>query len=234
MKETSLKHHKKAGHMDKLTINKNPNIGLYAIATDNYCLVAHTIQDEELETIKKVLKVPVHKLTIAGTDLLGAFLAANNNMLLVPEIIYDSEERTLKHLNIPYTIIKTHHTALGNNILANDSACFVSDEFSADTKKRIRQALGTILRPGTIGGVNVVGSAAVLNDKGLLVHRDAMPAEIKYLKETFNLPVDIGTVNMGSPYIRSGMIINKNGYLIGASSGGPEMQRADYALGFLE
>lgn len=237
MTDTSLKHHKietKESHMDKLTINKNPNIGLYAIATDKYCLVPYTILHEELEKIKTILKVPVHKISIAGTDLIGVFCAANNNMLLVPEIIYESEERELKKLEIPYKIIKTHHTALGNNILTNDFACFVSEEFSADTKKIIRQALGTILRPGKIGGVEVVGSSAVLNEKGMLVHRDANHKEITYLKETFNLPVDIGTVNMGSPYIRSGIIINKNGYLIGASSGGPEMQRADYALGFIE
>lgn len=236
-KEPPLKehiYHKKNQHMDKATINKNPNIGLYAIATDKYCLVPYSTYPEEIEKIKDILKVPVHKISIAGTDLIGVFCAANNNMLLVPEIIYDTEERELKKLNIPYTIIQSHHTALGNDILTNDTACFVSDEFSADVKKRIRQALGTILRPGTIGGVFVVGSSAVLNDKGMLIHRDATPSEIKYLKETFNLPIDIGTVNMGSPYIRSGVLINKNGYLIGISSGGPEIQRADYALGFIE
>jgi len=227
-------YHKKNKHMDKATINKSPNIGLYALATDNYCLVPYQTLPEEIQKITDILKVPVHKISIAGTDLIGVFCAANNNVLLVPEIIYDNEERELKKLNIPYKIIKTFHTALGNNILTNDEACFVSDEFSADTKKIIRQALGTILRPGTIGGVPVVGSSAVLNDKGMLIHRDASRDEISYLKDTFKLPLDIGTVNMGSPYIKSGILINKNGYLIGNTSGGPEIQRADYALGFLE
>ncbi|MFA6088745.1 MAG: translation initiation factor IF-6 [Candidatus Woesearchaeota archaeon] len=224
----------KEKYMDTLTINKNPNIGLYALATDNYCLVGYSTKDEEIEKIKEVLKVPVHKISIAGTDIIGIFCAANNNMLLVPEIIYDEEKKHLQELNIPFTVIKTRHTALGNNIVTNDQAAFVSDEFSADAKKLIRQALGTILRPGTIGGVMVVGSSAVVGEKGLLVHRDADQKEIEYLKETFNLPVDIGTVNMGSPYVRAGILINKNGYLIGSNSGGPEIQRADYALGFIE
>ena len=220
--------------MDKLTINKNPNIGLYALATDHYCLVGHTILDEEAKKIEEILKVPVHRIALAGTDLIGVFAAANNTMLLLPEIVYDHELKALDKLNIAYTVIKTPLTALGNNILTNDTASFVSDEFSADTKKRIRQALNTKLRPGTIGEVAVTGSAAVINEKGLLVHRDATDEEITYLEETFELPVEIGTVNMGSPYIRSGILINKNGYLIGSSSGGPEVQRADYALGFIE
>ena len=48
-----------------------------------------------------------------------------------------------------------------------------------------------------------------------------------------NVKVAKGSVNFGSPFISSGLICNKNGFIIGDISGGPEIQNADEALGFL-
>ena len=39
---------------------------------------------------------------------------------------------------------------------------------------------------------------------------------------------------MGSPYVSSGILTNKNGFVIGSMSGGPEIDNADKALGFLQ
>ena len=45
---------------------------------------------------------------------------------------------------------------------------------------------------------------------------------------------DSGSVNMGNPYVKAGIITNSNGFLIGNQSSGFEQSFVDEALGFLE
>ncbi|OYV09323.1 MAG: translation initiation factor 6 [Methanosaeta sp. NSP1] len=49
----------------------------------------------------------------------------------------------------------------------------------------------------------------------------------------FGLPIDVGTVNMGSPLVGSGLLANSKGYLAGFETSGPELGRIEDALGFL-
>ncbi len=58
-------------------------------------------------------------------------------------------------------------------------------------------------------------------------------SEIEILEDVFDLPVDIGTVNFGSPLIGSGLLANSAGYLAGADTTGPELGRIEDALGFI-
>ena len=53
------------------------------------------------------------------------------------------------------------------------------------------------------------------------------------LEELFGLPVDVGTVNLGSPLVGSGLLANSFGYLAGEESTGLELGRIEDALGFL-
>ena len=87
---------------------------------------------------------------------------------------------------------------------------------------------------GTIGGLKTVGMAAVATNKGLLVHPRVSEAELAVLDDLFGLPVDVGTVNFGSPQVGSGLLANSKGYLAGEETSGPEMGRIEDALGFLE
>ena len=67
-----------------------------------------------------------------------------------------------------------------------------------------------------------------------MIHRDVTRAERKVVEELLDIKCDESTVNMGSPYIRSGMLCNNNGFVIGDASGGPEVVNVDEELGFLE
>ena len=220
-------------HFIKTSFNGNPNIGLYAYATDEYCLIGEHIQKEKLHLIEKVLKVPIHQLSMCGTSLIGVFCAGNKNTLLVPELAFDNELKHLDHLGIKYKVLTTRHTALGNNIVANENGCLVSTEFSADNKKRIRQSLGVPLRPGKIASQPTVGSAAILSKRGCLVHRDITDAELKYAENILGVKCHPATVNMGNPHVKSGLIMNSNGFIIGSLSGSPEIMFIEEVLEFI-
>jgi translation initiation factor 6 len=220
-------------HVLMTNFHGNPNVGLYGFANDKYCLLGKEVSHHQAQEIAKVLKVPVHQIAIAGTGLIGAFLAGNNKMLLVPSIAFHHELDALDKLDIEYTVIKTRLTALGNNLLCNDTGCLANPEFSADIKKEIRQALGVSLKPGMIAGLDTVGSAGVLNKHGAVLHRDITGPEMDYVQDLLQVPCETGTVNMANPMMRSGVIANSKGFVVGDASGGPEVNNIDHALGFL-
>ncbi len=220
-------------HVLMTNFHGNPNVGLYGYANDAYCLLGRDIPHQQARAIEQVLKVPVHQISMCGTSLIGVFCAGNNHMLLVPSLAFHHELDALDKLNIKFKVIKTKLTALGNNLLVNDHGCLANPEFSADTKKIIRQALGVSLKPGTIAGLETVGSAAILNKIGGVIHRDVEKAELRYVEDLFNTEFETGTVNMANPLIRSGVICNSHGFVVGDHSGGPEVNNIDHALGFL-
>lgn len=220
-------------HVLLTNFNGNPNVGLYGYCTDKYCLLGKEVPEYEAKQVSEVLGVPVHQITMCGTSLIGVFVTGNSKILLVPDIAFDYELKELDALGINYAVIKCRATALGNNILCNDSGCIVNSEFSSDQKKVIRQALGVALKPGTIAGLDTVGSLVVHNSSGCLVHRDITTAEIVKVEELLGLKCVPSTINMGSPYLRSGILCNDKGFVVADASGGPEVVNAEDELGFL-
>ena len=220
-------------HILTANIHGNPNIGLYAYANDKFCLVGHEVPSSLVKQMEKVLKVPCHKLTIAGTSLIGVFVTGNNKCLLIPEITYKKELKILEKLKIKYEIINTKHTALGNNILCNDKGCLVSSEFEQTAIKQIEKALMLKPKIAKIADLDIVGSLAVHNKMGCLLHRDCEVFELKNVEKTLKIECDIGTINFGNPYIRSGVVANSNGFIIGSLSTGPEIDNVDHVLKFI-
>ena len=220
-------------HVLKTDINGNPNIGLYGFCTNDYCLLGMEVPDDKAEEFSQVLGVPVHKINIAGTSLLGVFLAGNSNKLLVPPICFDYELKKLDKLGINYEVIQSKTTCLGNTILCNDHGALVSQDFSADQKKIIRQALNVPLKPGTISGLDNVGSLASLNSTACIISRDVTEEEMEKISDLLKIPCVESSINMGSPYIKSGMLCNDKGFIVGDLCGGPEIVNIEEALGFL-
>ena len=90
------------------------------------------------------------------------------------------------------------------------------------------------IKRAKIAGLSTIGSLGAFNKKGCLLHRDAEDFEIDLVENTLGVKVSVGTVNFGSPFIKSGLIANSKGFVIGSLSGGPEIQNADSALGFIK
>lgn len=220
-------------HVKKININGNPNIGLYGFCTDEYCLVGAEVSADIVKQIKSILKVPVHRITISGTSLIGVLVNGNSNKLLVPNITHDEELAKLKKLKIDYEVIDTKLTAFGNNILCNDHGALVNPDFSAVVKKKIRQALNVKLHPGTIADIEVVGSCVAFNNEAAVIHAAATQKDIDEVESLLRVECAKATANFGSPYLRSAILANSNGFLIGSASTGIEIATVDEGLGFI-
>jgi len=223
----------KRRHVLVTNFNSNPNVGLYGYATDKYCLLGTEIPEDISEEISEVLNVPIIRMNIAGTSLLGIFLNGNNNCLLVPKIAFQNELDILDKHKIKYKIIDTKFTCLGNNIICNDNGCVVSSEYGEKEIKIFKDALKVGVTKAKIAGLSILGSLAVHTKKGLLCHHEILEHEAELLKKTLKVEIYTGTVNMGVPFIGSGILCNNHGFIIGDASGGPEVVNADETLGFM-
>jgi translation initiation factor 6 len=84
----------------------------------------------------------------------------------------------------------------------------------------------------TIAGLNPLGSLGIATNKGVLVHPQITDKEAKMIERTLEVPLDVGTVNFGSPYPGSGIIANSHGFVAGTSTSGIELGRIAETFGF--
>ena len=74
-----------------------------------------------------------------------------------------------------------------------------------------------------IAGLPYVGSLATATNKGVLAHPMLKEGERKVLEDALKVPVDVGTVNCGIPYVDTGLLGNSSGAVTGLLTTGPEM-----------
>lgn len=221
-------------HIAKLNLNGNPNVGLYGIATDKFCLLSKDSPKKTIDKIKAVLKVPVFQISLYGTELIGLFAIANSKAVLIPNIVKPSEIKELraklKPLGITVDTIKTEYTALGNNILLNDQVGIISSVYPKVSTDKISKLFGVKLKQMNLP---IPGSIGVATNKGGIFGMNISDEDIAKIEKLFGFEIGLGTVNMGNPLIRSGIIANSNGFVIGSISSGYEVIRVDESLGFL-
>ena len=218
----------------KLTIGSSPVLGVFATVTDNVALVPIGTPRVTVEQIQDALSVQVMQTAIAGSFVVGSLVCGNCSGFVVSKYVYAEETRSLQELgDVDVQAIPDVMTAVGNIILANDTAAVVHPDLPNRAVKTIADTLQVDVRRATIAGLTTVGMAGVATNKGVLVHPRVSDSEIEILEDVFDLPVDIGTVNFGSPLIGSGLLANSAGYLAGADTTGPELGRIEDALGFI-
>jgi len=217
-------------------INGDPNVGLYGFATDKYALFGK-INIKFVKKLEEVLKVPVLRARIYGTDLVGLFCTGNSQTLIVPSVIFEKEldkiQSEVSELKLNICLLHTSHSALGNLILMNDKKAIVSRKLPDVNVKQLGKFAKVKVLKTNLGKTSVPGSLGVVNNKGGLFSTMLSKQELEKVERFFGFEVGIGSVNMGSPFISSGLVANSYGFVIGDRSSGFEIARADESLGFL-
>lgn len=214
-------------------MNGNPYVGVVCVASEDLCLVPNEAKDEHVDLIAEALGVPAVKTTVGGTNLLGTMVAMNSRGVVVGDIITDDELEVLReHREV--LVLHGRLNCAGNLILANDSSAWVHPRLGKDVRADVAEVLGVEVADGDLAGMGVVGSVACATNKGVLVHPKARKEELDALRGFFDLPVDIGTLNYGSPMIGASCVANSGGAVTGTSSTGIELGRLEDALGLID
>jgi len=210
----------------------NINIGVFVSINEDYAIVPRSFNDKEKEIIAEKLDVEVISTSINGSNLIGSLVVGNSRGFLVSRYATDSEIEPIKKVT-PVERFPDRMNACGNLILANNKGAMVHPELSNTSLKLIEEFLGVSVYKGSIGGYNVVGKAAVVTDKGLLVNPYIKKDDIEDLEKIFDVPLGIGTINFGSSLIGSGLIVNSKGYIVGGNTTGPEIARVEEVFQFI-
>ncbi len=216
--------------LKKGAFHGDPNIGLFAFATDKYLFSA----DDNLNA--KDLNVPLVASTVSGTQLCGMFAAGNSHGIILPVMADKLEIKRIsaqmKKLGINVLCLESKQNAMGNLILCNDKGALASPELKP-YKKKIEACLKVPLTFGKILDMDIVGSVCIATNKGFLLNMHASDKDFELVKKVLGTEGDIGTVNFGGPFVRSGLVANSVGAIAGSMTSGPELSRIEEALGFI-
>jgi translation initiation factor 6 len=206
------------------SIGGSASIGVYSLATENIVIIPRMVPQKKAQEFADWLKAKLAYTFISGSVLAGALACANSNGILLPNSIREEELTQIKSVfdgNI--TIMETKKTAYGNLVLANDKGAVVDPRFKQNEIKQISETLGVEAAPTEIAGLPYVGALAVATNKGVLAHPLLKDEERKILENVFKVPVDVGTINCGIPYVGTGLLANSHAAVAGSMTTGPEM-----------
>jgi translation initiation factor 6 len=200
------------------------SIGVYSLATDGFVVVPQMVPLKKAERTAAWLKVRLVHTSIGGSVLAGALACANSHGILLPNSVREEELAVIKAaFDGNVKVMETRKTAYGNLVLANDRGAVVDPRFKDSEIMQIADTLGVEAIPGEIAGLPYVGSLAVATNKGVLAHPLLDAEERKLLEDTLKVPVDVGTVNCGIPYVGTGLVGNSRAAVAGSMTTGPEM-----------
>jgi len=203
----------------KADFNGSPHIGVFCLVNDNYAFVPHSITPKLEHALKTHLSVDIVRTTIAGTSLLGVFVSLCNSKAIIPDIAEKEEIKVFKDRLSEVVVLKEKFAALGNLITINDHGAICS--------RYVKNAKDIPAKHVRVAGSDLVGSAVFANNIGFLAHRDASQKELEEIEAALKVKGDVGTLNFGDPLVKSGILANKHGVILGRLTSGPEMQRVD-------
>ncbi len=218
-------------------INGNPFIGVFCRQVGELSLCPMDTPDEFVELMDKVLGLKVIRTASGNTNIHGSLVAANSHGLIMPYFYHKEDIEKVMMENSSEIVIEVSddpHTAWGNNVLLSDKVALVNPELQKESFKLIEDTFQVEAVKGTIAGIKTIGSIAVLNSKGMVVHPKASEMDLEKLKDLFKVDTYISTANFGSPYLGASMIANDQGALVGSKSSGVELNRIENSLDIID
>jgi len=210
--------------IERYSYRGEPNIGFYATVTSSQAIFPPEFKRRDFFDVDSV------ETYIAKTRLVGLFTAGNSNCILVPGNTTEREVEKLEDSDVDFHVLESNENALGNLILANDKGAVISERLE-DHREEIEDALEVPVTVGEVAGLTTPGVCGSANRNGALLHREASEEEAEKVKKALDVEeIDIGTVNLGSPYIGSGMLATDGKMLVGEDTTGPEVGRIDRTL----
>ena len=200
------------------------SIGVYSLAT-NKMMIVPPQTPEKVNRIGELLGIQVTRTTVGGSVVVGSLACANSNGIILPHFTRDKEIKAIKATSEDSNIslIKTKRTAYGNMVLTNDAGAICDPRLKPKTIKIVSDSLGVEVVPGEVAGLPYVGSLALATNKGVLTHPLLKDEELKLLEDIFKVPVNLGSINCGIPYISTGLIGTDRDVVAGNLTTGPEM-----------
>ena len=210
----------------------NSQVGVYLSVIGNNLFYPSSLDKPIIQEIEQVFDLEMNPILIGGSSLLGSLIAGNNKGIAVADIATEEDLDILSSFG-EIVILESGVNAAGNLVECNDYGAVVSKSIPTPGVELIGEVLGVKTARTRVAGQDTVGSLLVANNKGILSHPDVTSSEVKVIESVMNVPIMVGTVCFGSPYVGAGCVTSENDALVGSGSTGPELNRIEDPLGLI-
>ena len=208
----------------------SPNIGVYCFASENIAIVPPGLTQRKIGQFAETLGVRVCSTTIGGSTLVGALVTGNSNAVLVPHTIRDYELARIREL-ATVVVVESKWTALGNVVLANDLGAVIHPKATEEIVSAISDELDVQPAFGTLGSLPFVGALGVATNKGAMLSPNTLEEERAVAKEALRVEAELSSTNGGVAFVKSGILANSKGAVVGPLTRGAELMQISRTLG---
>lgn len=214
----------------------NPNLGVYVAVSEDLALVPLEAPEKLEQALVRNLGVEVIRASIGLSPLLGILCVMNSKGILLGNVAREEEVLRIKRAVGDRVVVEVlegvKENALGNLILANDKGAVVSPLLPKEALRTISDTLDVEVAQTTLGGSNLVGALGVATNRSVLLSPIVADEEVDFVVNVLKASKGgIGTVNRGNIFVRSGIVANSKGALVGFETTGVELMRIQAVLG---
>jgi len=207
-------------------------VGVYLSVVDDILFHPRSLDDAAVEELSSVFDIEMHPFLVGGSSLLGSLLSGNARGIAVADIATEEDLDELTSF-CDVVVMESGMNAAGNLIECNAHGAVVSPVVPQEGVDMISDVLGVDAIRSKVAGHETVGSMLVANGNGVLAHPDVSRSEAESIESVMKVPVMVGTVTFGSPYVGAGCAASDTHALVGSGSTGPELNRIEDALGLI-
>tara|TARA_B110000014_G_C19989244_1_gene512364 strand:+ start:94 stop:756 length:663 start_codon:yes stop_codon:yes gene_type:complete len=207
-------------------------VGVYLSVVDDVLFHPRSLNDAAVEELRSAFDIEMHPFLVGGSSLLGSLLSGNARGIAVADIATEEDLDELTSF-CDVVVMESGVNAAGNLIECNAHGAVVSPIVPQKGVDMISDVLGVDAIRSKVAGHDTVGSMLVANGNGVLAHPDVSRSEAESIESVMKVPVMVGTVTFGSPYVGAGCAASDTHALVGSGSTGPELNRIEDALGLI-
>jgi translation initiation factor 6 len=210
----------------------HPQVGVHVSIVGDVLFHPFSLDDDAKQLLSETFDMEMVPFSIGGSSLLGSLVRGNRNGIAVADIASESDLDQLSSYG-EVVVMESGVNAAGNLIACNNHGAVVGMTIPGPGCEVISDVLGVPANRVRIAGQDTVGSSLVVNDAGILAHPDISEMEAAIVSDTLGVPLMVGTVCFGSPYVGAGCLASNQSVLAGTGTTGPELNRIEDALGLI-
>ncbi len=207
----------------------NPYIGVYSTANESIALLPSDSGAELAKAVEGAMDVEPVRLTMSSSHVIGSLVAMNSHGIVVTNQAESAEIRRLEEY-LPVFKINDRLNAAGNNILVNDHGLVVNRNMKPKTIEDLEDFFGLECLRLRVAGMDTVGSACKVTNKGGICHPKATAVEMAELSQALKVDFTPITLNYGSAMVGSCVIANSKGAVVGNISTPIELGKLEDSL----
>ena len=207
-------------------------VGVYLSVIGDVLFLPSTLDDDTVEELGSAFDLETHRFLVGGSALLGSLLRGNSKGIAVADIASQEDLDELTSFG-DVVVMESGVNAAGNLMECNDKGAVVSTIIPKSGAEMISEVLGVDVVRTEVAGHKTVGSLIVSNNKGVLAHPDIKTSEVESIQSVMDVPVMVGTVTFGNPFVGAGCTTSDSHALAGSGTTGPELNRIEDALGLI-